>query len=179
MKPYPHRYVASAGARAADRVMISARDLAPIKTAAPPEFGGPGDLWSPEVLLCAAVADCFVLTFRSIARSARLDWLSLDCRVEGLLEHIGDTAQFTRFKVAVRLVVCPATDTSKARRLLSRAEYDCLIANSLRGERTLCAEVVTGGDAAGPQDTPTACASGEAGLRTGSADRRPQAGQLP
>jgi organic hydroperoxide reductase OsmC/OhrA len=32
-------------------------------------------------------------------------------------------------------------DISKARTLLERAEHGCLIANSLRGERTLHAEV--------------------------------------
>ena len=142
MKPYPHHYAASANARAIGSVMISAPALPAIETAAPPEFDGPGGAWSPEVLLCAALADCFVLTFRSVARAAHFNWIDLECRVEGVLEHIGNTTQFTRFATAARLTVPPGADAATARRLLERAEHGCLIANSLRGERTLASDVI-------------------------------------
>jgi organic hydroperoxide reductase OsmC/OhrA len=142
MKPYPHHYAASASARAIGSVMISAPALPAIETAAPPEFDGPAGTWSPEVLLCAALADCFVLTFRSVARAAHFNWIDLECRVEGVLEHSGNTTQFTRFATAVRLTVPPGADEAKARRLLERAEHGCLIANSLRGERTLAMDVI-------------------------------------
>lgn len=172
MKPYPHHYAASASARAVDSVMISAPDLPSIRTAAPPEFDGPGDAWSPEMLLCAAVADCFILTFRGVARAAHFDWLSLDCRVEGVLERVGDTAQFTRFVTTVRLAVPPGADTTKARRLLNRAEYGCLIANSLRGEQTLAVEVVSADDTTGPQDSRAECDDKRIGLRASPGERQ-------
>lgn len=165
MKPYSHHYAASASARAADNVMISAPDLPPIRTAAPPEFDGPGDGWSPEMLLCAAIADCFVLTFRAVARAAHFDWFSLDCRVEGVLEHVGDTAQFTSFVTTARLTIPQGADTSNARRLLNRAKYGCLIANSLRGVQTLCAEVVVADDTPGPQASRAECGDKGIGLR--------------
>lgn len=142
MQPYPHHYAASANARAIGSVMISAPALPAIETAAPPEFDGPGGTWSPEVLLCAALADCFVLTFRFVARAAHFNWIDLECRVEGVLEHSGNTTQFTRFATAVRLTVPPGADEATARRLLERAEHGCLIANSLRGERTLAIELI-------------------------------------
>lgn len=143
MKPYPHRYSASASARTIGSVMISAPRLQSIETAPPPEFDGPGGTWSPETLLCAAVADCLVLTFRGVARAAHFNWIALECRVEGVLEHMGDRTEFTRFTTAVRLTVPPGADQAQARFLLGRAEHACLIANSLRGERTLSFEVVT------------------------------------
>lgn len=143
MKPYPHHYAASASARTIGSVAISAPALPPIETAPPSEFDGPGGAWSPETLLCAAVADCFVLTFRGVARAAHFNWISLDCRVEGVLEHTGDSTQFTRFATAVRLALRPGADHAKARLLLGRAEHACLVANSLRGERTLSTELVT------------------------------------
>ena len=179
MKPYPHHYAASARARAADSVMISAADLPPIRTAAPPEFDGPGDAWSPEMLLCAAVADCFVLTFRGVARAAHFDWFSLDCRVEGVLEQVGDTTQFTRFVTTVRLTIAPGADSSKARRLLNRAEYGCLIANSLRGVQTLSAEVVVADDIPGPQAPRAEYDDQDVGLRATPQERQTGAGQLP
>ena len=144
MKPYPHHYSASASARTADIVMVSAPGLPPIETGPPPEFDGPGGIWSPEVLLCAAVADCFILTFRALARATRFEWLSLDCHVEGVLEHIGNISQFTRFETTARLRVAAGADHAQALLLLGRAEHSCLIANSLRGERTLSTEVTEG-----------------------------------
>lgn len=154
MKPYPHHYAASASARAIGSVAISAPDLARIETASPPEFDGPGGTWSPETLLCAAAADCFILTFRAIARAAHFNWVAVDCRVEGVLEHIGSTTQFTSFATTVRLTVLPSVDQSKARLLLGRAEHACLIANSLRGERMLSVEVVTAESADDPGERP-------------------------
>jgi organic hydroperoxide reductase OsmC/OhrA len=74
---------------------VASPALPSLETAAPPQFGGPGDVWSPETLLCASLADCFVLTFRAITRAARFRWLRLECRAEGLLERVGQVSQFT------------------------------------------------------------------------------------
>jgi organic hydroperoxide reductase OsmC/OhrA len=152
MQSYPHRYTASAGARAIGSVVISAPALPPVETAPPPEFDGPGGTWSPETLLCAAVADCFVLTFRAVARAAHFNWITLDCQVDGVLEHIGNTTQFTRFATTARLTIPPGADGGKARRLLERAEHGCLIANSLRGERTLSIELASVPAESGPRE---------------------------
>ena len=142
MKPYPHHYTASARAQAIGSVTIAAPALPRIETAPPPEFDGPGGIWSPEVLLCAAIADCFVLSFRGIARAAHFNWVALECRVEGTLERVGNATQFTRFATTARLTLPQGGDEEKAHQLLGRAERACLIANSLRGERGLSVEVV-------------------------------------
>lgn len=165
MDPYPHRYAASANARAIGSVAICAPDLARIETAPPPEFDGPGGIWSPETLLCAAVADCFILTFRAIARAAHFNWIALDCRVEGVLEHVGNATQFTSFAIAPRLTLAPSADQAKARLLLGRAEHACLISNSLRGERTLAIEI----DTAESADDP-----GERSAGQGSSPKSPE-----
>lgn len=113
-----------------------------IESAAPPEFDGPGGAWSPETLLCAAVADCFILTFRAVARAARFEWLNLECRVEGVLERVEGNSQFTRYTTFANLGVPAGTNLTTARALLERAEHGCLIANSLRGSRTLEPQIV-------------------------------------
>jgi organic hydroperoxide reductase OsmC/OhrA len=40
-----------------------------LSTATPEEFGGPGDAWSPELLLLGAVESCFLFTFRAVAHA--------------------------------------------------------------------------------------------------------------
>jgi organic hydroperoxide reductase OsmC/OhrA len=143
MHPYPHRYRATANAESAGRVTVSSPGLSSLETAPPPEFGGSGGLWSPETLLCAAVADCFILTFRAVARAARFEWQELECRVEGVLERVEGNSRFTRYTTIARLGVPPGADPARARRLLEQAEHGCLIANSLRGARALETEIVT------------------------------------
>jgi organic hydroperoxide reductase OsmC/OhrA len=143
--PYPHTYQAAASAEASGSVAVTSAELPRLETAAPPEFDGPGGLWSPETLLCASLADCFILTFRALSRAAKLTWLRLGCRVEGVLERVERTPRFTRFTTFAELLVPAGTDVEAARKLLERAEHGCLIANSVSGARALVAQVVTEG----------------------------------
>ena len=123
--------------------MLDSPGTASIESAPPVEFGGPGGLWSPETLLVAAVADCFVLSFRAIARASKLEWQTLSCDVEGVLEQVERQTRFTRFNQRVRLEIPAGVNTDKARRLLEKAEHACLITNSLSAEVHLEADVVT------------------------------------
>jgi organic hydroperoxide reductase OsmC/OhrA len=145
MHPYPHLYVAAASGRQEGSIALTSADLPEIPTAAPPEFDGPGGVWSPETLLCASIADCFVLSFRALARASKLDWTELTCRVEGTLERADGVSQFTQFTTFASLVVPAESAADTARRLLEKAERVCLISNSLRGKRTLVADVVMAG----------------------------------
>ena len=107
-----------------------------LETAGPVEFGGPGDRWSPEALLVAAIADCFVLTFRAIARASKLEWQSLRCDASGTLDKVDRVTQFTHFDLQVELTIPADGDAAKASRLLHRAEHHCLITNSLKAGTT-------------------------------------------
>jgi organic hydroperoxide reductase OsmC/OhrA len=143
MHPYPHTYHVSANGQAVGDVVVTSPSLPELKTAPPPEFDGPGGVWSPETLLCGAVADCFILTLRGLSRAARFEWLDLECRVEGTLERQGGSTQFTRYVTVAKLTVAEGADVAKAHSLLERTERTCLVSNSLRGERTLQAEIIT------------------------------------
>lgn len=142
MHPYPHRYKVRVGATPEGEVRLSGDDLPELQSLPPPEFDGPGGFWSPETLLVAAVADCFTLSFRSIARASRLEWTELTAEVNGLLERSDGVARFTRFDTHARLVVPGATDPARARLLMEKAEKICLISNSLSAERHLECDVI-------------------------------------
>jgi organic hydroperoxide reductase OsmC/OhrA len=141
MKPYPHTYVVSACGAATGSVTVDAPELPQLSTAPPPEFDGPGGVWSPESLLCAALVDCFVLTFRAVSRVADLQWLRLECRLEGVLERVERIPQFTRYTLFATLTVPQGVDEHQARELLERAERSCLVSNSVKGSRSLIAEL--------------------------------------
>ena len=141
MKPYPHHYKVASTANPDGEVVLSSAGLQPMRSAPPVEFDGPGDLWSPESLLIAALADCFVLTFRAIARASKLPWVSLHCEIEGTLEREGSVSRFTVFEIDARLGVPAGTDVELAQRALHKSEQGCLISNSLSGRRELTASV--------------------------------------
>ena len=97
MQDLPHHYVVSASAAGKANIVLSSKGLPEFESAGPAEFGGPGDAWSPETLLVAAVADCFILSFRAIARTAKLEWLTLECTAEGTLDKIEKFTQRNNF----------------------------------------------------------------------------------
>ena len=142
MQDLPHHYHASAHATADSHVAVNACDLPEIITAAPVEFGGPGDLWSPEHLLVGTVANCFILTFRAIARASNLEWTHLECSPVGTLERIDRVTRFTGFTINVTLTVPAGTDADKAERLLRRAETGCLVSQSLLADAHLVTEII-------------------------------------
>lgn len=141
MHPFPHLYQARAASGPEGDVMLSADGLEAIRSQPPEQFGGPGDRWSPETLLCAALADCLLLTFRAIARASRISWESLDVSVEGRLEREGGNSHFTHFSVHASLRIAPGNDPGLAERALHKAEAGCLVSNSLKATRELVAEV--------------------------------------
>jgi organic hydroperoxide reductase OsmC/OhrA len=133
MHPYPHRYAVAASAGPEGDVALESARLPSLASAPPPEFDGPGDRWSPETLLVAALADCFILTFRSIARASKLPWVSLRCEVEGTLERVERVSRFTAFHIRASLRVPAGGSEEQAMRLMERAEQTCLVTNSLKG----------------------------------------------
>ncbi len=141
MQDFPHHYRTRATARAEGNVDLTSAGLETLESAGPAEFGGPGDLWSPETLLAAAIADCFILSFRAVAKAAKFDWLSLSCDVDAVLDRVDRVIKFTEFHLAVVLEVPAGSDEARATRLLEKAEHVCLITNSLTGTAHLDATV--------------------------------------
>jgi organic hydroperoxide reductase OsmC/OhrA len=133
MQNFPHRYVVVAAGDALDDIELASGSLPPLQSAPPTEFDGPGDRWSPETLLVAAVAGCYVLTFRAVARASRVSWTWLRCEVDGTLERIDKAPQFTAFDMRASLSIPPTMDAQQARRALEKAESQCLISKSLKG----------------------------------------------
>jgi organic hydroperoxide reductase OsmC/OhrA len=142
MQPLPHIYSVTGIGGAAGKVTLSAQGVPDLASAAPVQFDGPGDDWSPESLLAAAVAGCFILTFRVVARASKLEWARVDCAVEATLGRVEGVTRFTRVVARVTLSVAETVDTVLCERVIAKAEQGCLISNSLRCERELQTEIL-------------------------------------
>lgn len=144
MLALPHHYLVE-GKLLNDRVDISAKGLATIESEPPPEFGGSGTRWSPETLLVAAIADCFLLTFKAIARASKFTYEDIQCEVEGTLDRVDGVTRFTTITVRPTLVIEATASTGeisdeqleKATKLLHKAEKGCLVSNSLNSSLLL------------------------------------------
>jgi peroxiredoxin-like protein len=132
MKPLPHEYSVTATTEREGRVHLSSHELPTLESSPPQEFGGPGDRWSPEELLLAAVGDCFALTFRAAARASSLPWSRIEAKVDGVLSKMGHTTRFTEITIHAALTLEERdSHEAKALRLLAKAEKACLVSNSL------------------------------------------------
>lgn len=69
MQALPHHYSVTAAAAADGDVTLRSAGIPSLQSSSPVQFDGPGDRWSPETLLVAAVGDCLILTFKAIARA--------------------------------------------------------------------------------------------------------------
>lgn len=142
MQALPHVYSVRASGPADGLIALSSEGVPELLSAPPREFDGPGDQWSPESLLIASVASCFILTFRAIARASKLEWTRLECSVEGKLERVEGVTRFTRVAVKARLTAPKTSSEQQCERALEKAERGCLISSSLNAERVLESEVV-------------------------------------
>ena len=137
MHPFPHTYQASAEGETTGSVMVSSPRLTTIASDTPKEFGGSGDQWSPETMLVAAVADCFILTFRAVATASDFEWTSVECETDGTLDRVDRVTRFTSITNRVSLRAPAGTSEEKARKVIEKAEKVCLIGNSLNAEQHL------------------------------------------
>jgi peroxiredoxin-like protein len=141
MQSFPHHYQVSAAGADDGTIMIASPNLPDWPTAAPAEFDGPGDLWSPETMLVGAAANCFILTFRAIAKASKLEWTHLRCEAHGVLDRVDRVTQFTAIELNVKLELPAGGDAEKAERLLEKSERNCLITSSLKATVELRTEI--------------------------------------
>ena len=107
MKPLPHHYDAHLSGGPTGCATVSVPGVPGLRAAPPIEFEGPGDAWSPEHLLLAAVATCFLFTLRAVARACATGILVLDVPVEGAVDREDGVVRFTEIVLRPRLVLAP------------------------------------------------------------------------
>ena len=144
MKPLPHVYTARLTGGAEGYAVVTATGVPELRTAPPADFDGPGDAWSPEQFLVAAVETCLLFTFRAVAQASKLEFTSLEVSGEGTVDRKDGATRFTQIVLHPRLTLPPGADRARALRVLEKSEKACLISASLSTPVRLESEIVSG-----------------------------------
>ena len=131
MKPLPHQYEVHLAGQASGYARLSSPGIPDLSVAAPADYDGPGDAWSPEHLLLASVQACFLLTLRAVARASQLEFLSLELDATGTVNRENGVTRFTAIVLRPRMTVPAGTDRERALRILEKSEMHCLVSASL------------------------------------------------
>ena len=144
MKPFPHEYDVHLAGGPTGHATLSTPGIPDLRTAPPKEFDGPGDAWSPEHLLVAAVQACLLLTLRAIARASKVEFISLDVEATGTVDRVDGITRFTGIVLRPRLVIPAGSDRARALHVLEKSEKHCLVTASLSTPVRLEAEITEG-----------------------------------
>lgn len=144
MKPLPHIYEVHLAGGADGYSTVSAGGIPELKTAPPLDFDGPGDAWSPEHLLLAAVETCFLFTLRSVARASKLEFVSLELSGVGTVDRKEGATRFTEIVLRPRLRLPAGADKERALRVMEKSEKACLVSASLATPIKLEPQVLIG-----------------------------------
>ena len=111
---------------------VNAEGLPLVKFSAPPEFSGDAGRWTPEHLLTAATATCFMTTFMAIAAIQKLEVRGFKMMAFARLEKIPQEGyRFTEINLTPEIQVAPE-DVEKALKVVEKAERNCFISKSLK-----------------------------------------------
>jgi organic hydroperoxide reductase OsmC/OhrA len=129
-RDYPREHVVTAPP-AQDALTLSAD----------PAFLGQPERLNPEQLVVMAAASCQLLSFLAVAARARITVLSYEDNAVGVMPTDDRPVRLTRITLKPRIVVASGTTVEKIRDLVDVAHRECYIANSLRTEVSVQAEV--------------------------------------
>ncbi len=142
MKPLPHVYEVKLSGGPEGYATLSAAGLSDLRTAPPPEFDGPGDAWSPEQLLVAAVESCFLFTLRAVAAASKLKFTALELSGQGRLERKEGATRFTEIVLRPLLTLPAGGDSAAAERAVEKAKKACFVTASLTASVRLETEIM-------------------------------------
>lgn len=129
--PRIFHYAATARWSGERRGVLASAGKPDMAVASPPEFKGHPGVWTPEDLFVSAVNSCTMMTFLAFAAGKALRLVSYESEAVGTLERFDGALRFTKIVVSPRIVVERGEDIEKAMALFRKAEFSCLITNSL------------------------------------------------
>lgn len=127
-------------------VMNSVELETAVEVATPPQFpGGVDKIWSPEHLFTAAINSCLMTTFLSIAENSKLSFEHFSSHASGKLELVDGKYMMSEVTLHPIVTISDEGERARAERVLSKAEANCLISNSVRSKIIFNPEIIFSG----------------------------------
>lgn len=114
---------------------------AALRLASDPAFRGDPALLNPEQLVVLAASSCQLLSFLAVAARARLDVRSYEDDAQAEMPEDDRPVRLTTIVLRPRVVLGPGPTVERVRHLLEVAHRECFIANSLRTEVRIEADI--------------------------------------
>src|SRR5687768_11468536 len=100
-KPFPHNYDVDLAWKSGDESEIVSAQRPAIVAGPPLQFDGADDAhWSPEHLVLAALAQCFMLTWIALNKRSQIPLKGWTSKGESVLDKTKDGLVFTSFKIS-------------------------------------------------------------------------------
>jgi organic hydroperoxide reductase OsmC/OhrA len=127
---------------------VSAQNKPDLTVAAPPEFGGPEGVWSPEELFVASIGSCLLSTFLYFAHRFQLAFESYSSTSAGKMEKTSAGLRFTEVRVSIALTVSDEETLERVSslRLQEKLEKYCPVSASLNCPVELVLETTRDGE---------------------------------
>jgi len=136
--PFPHHYQTWLVRTLSSRARLEAPPRPMIAGGPPAELDGDATSWSAEHLLLSSIGLSLLTTFEALAARNRVDLVSWEARVGGMVDRTETGLVFTRFSVEVDMEV---GDVERARATLDETKQHCLITNALRAPVEIDAKI--------------------------------------
>ncbi len=128
-----HEYSTSVKWTERSKGKLESPGLPALTAGAPPDFGGEGGLWSPELMFVASAEVCAMLTFVAIAGMSKLEFVSWRSSAKGKVDKVeGEGFMFTDIQIDAEVELKRASDKEKAERILGKTEKNCLVTKSMK-----------------------------------------------
>jgi organic hydroperoxide reductase OsmC/OhrA len=127
-----------------DTGLVQSGGRMPVVFGPPPEFGGNETSWSPEHLLVASVASCYVTTFIHFARLLKITVIGF--RISGRADFEKGKNGLEATRIVLNPVVAwnPKPAQEVMDNLFTKAKKYCFVSNSLKCEVLVEPDVLQG-----------------------------------
>ena len=113
-----------------------------LEGSAPGSFGGDDNRPNPEQMFTAAIAQCQMLTYLSMAAKSGLDVVGYTDQAESTADKQDGKMRVVRVDLRPQITLGPGGDAAKAEALVEKAHGFCFIANSARSEVVINPSVI-------------------------------------
>jgi peroxiredoxin-like protein len=97
----------------------------------PPEFGGNGAEWNPEILFLSAITSCYMTTYLQFVKKLKFENAGFECTATGQVELVDGKYKFTFIHVYPKAHIANKADEENALLAMEKTKKYCLISNSI------------------------------------------------